>query len=92
VKSSDYYFVEGEIQRRRPLASVALAVLVTLPSLWQTITGSVSVVAYLTRLALALAVSVVLLWVATGVFLHYARVQARAKGANEGEPGAKTGR
>jgi len=78
VKSSNYYFVEGEVQRRRPLASVGLAVLVTLPSLWQTVSGDLSVVTFLFRLTLALAVSMALVWLATGVFLHYARVQARS--------------
>ena len=78
MKSSNYYFVEGEVQRRRPLASVGLAVLVTLPSLWQTVSGDLSVVTFLFRLTLALAVSMALVWLATGVFLHYARVQARS--------------
>lgn len=78
MKSSDYYFVEGEVQRRRPLASVVLAVLLTLPSLWQTVGGNLSVVTFLFRLVLALAVSMALVWLATGVFLHYARVQARS--------------
>jgi len=84
VKSSDYYFVEGEVQRRRPLASVVLAVLLTLPSLWQTVAGNLSVVTFLFRLALALAVSLALVWLVTGVFLHYARVQARSESAQGG--------
>ena len=91
MKSSDYYFVEGEVQRRRPLASVALAILVTLPSLWETITGNVNVVTFLFRFALALAVSMALVWLATGVFLNYARVQARSRSVGNGEPRAKIG-
>ena len=83
MKSSDYYFVEGEVQRRRPLASVVLAVVVTLPSLWQTVAGDLSVVTFLFRLTLALAVAMALVWLATGVFLHYARVQARAGSAGD---------
>jgi hypothetical protein len=84
VKSSDYYFVEGEVQRRRPLASVLLALLLTLPSLWQTVAGNLAVVTFLFRLTLALAVSLALVWLATGVFLHYARVQARSGAAQGG--------
>ena len=78
MKRSDYYFVEGEVQRRRPLATVVLAVLLTLPSLWQTVVGTLAVVTFLFRLTLAVAVSMALVWLATGVFLHYARVQERA--------------
>jgi len=84
VKSSDYYYVEGEVQRRRPLATVGLAVLVTLPSLWQTVGGNLPVVTFLFRLFLALAVSMALVWLATGVFLHYARVQARSGSSGDG--------
>ena len=91
MTSSDYYFVEGEVQRRRPLVSVGLAVVVTLPSLWQTVTGNVTIVTFLFRLALALGVSMALVWVATGVFLHYARVQARSRSVGEGEPRGKLG-
>ena len=84
MKSSDYYYVEGEVQRRRPLASVVVAVVVTLPSLWQTVSGNLSVVTFVFRLTLALAVSMALVWLATGVFLHYARVQARSDSGNDG--------
>jgi uncharacterized membrane protein len=83
VKNSNYYFVEGEVQRRRPLASVVLAVLVTLPSLWQTVSGNLSVVTFLFRLTLALALSMALVWLATGVFLHYARVQERSASTDQ---------
>jgi len=42
------------------------------------VAGNLSVVTFVFRLTLALAVGMALVWLATGVFLHYARVQARS--------------
>lgn len=73
----------GDVQCARPLATVVLAVALVLPSLWEVVTGNLSAVTLLARLALALPVSAVLVWAATGIVLRYARMQAPAKVENE---------
>ncbi len=67
----------------RPVATVVLAALVTAPSLWEAATGNLSPAAVLGRLALALPVCAALVWAATGVVLHYAKVQLRSRSAAE---------
>lgn len=67
-----------EIARFRPVATVVLAVLVVCPSLDELINGNLSAVGLLARLAGALFVCGLLVWMATAVVLHYANVQARA--------------
>ncbi len=74
----DYRELAGDVQRLRPLATIVLAIVMLLPSLAEAITGDLPIVSLLSRLALALAVSGVLVWIVTGVVLHYARVQAQS--------------
>ncbi|MGA2835706.1 MAG: hypothetical protein ABSF84_03815 [Acidimicrobiales bacterium] len=74
----DYRVLAADVQRLRPLATIVLAILLLLPSLSETVTGDLPVVTLLARLALALLVSGVLVWIVTGVVLHYARVQAQS--------------
>ncbi len=69
----------ADMRRLRPIAVGVLATLEVLPSLFELATGNLSAVTLLWRLALALFVSTVLVWVATGVVLHYAQVQARTR-------------
>jgi hypothetical protein len=66
-----------DIQRLRPVASVVLAVVVMVPSLWEVASGNLSAITLLVRLALALAVCTVLVWAATGLVLRYARMHAQ---------------
>jgi hypothetical protein len=73
--------LRADVQRLRPLVAVSLAILEVTPSFWETATGTLSVVTFLTRLVLALFVSGVLVWAASGVVLHYAAVQARSRAA-----------
>jgi hypothetical protein len=73
----DYRMLAADVQRLRPLASIILALVMVLPSLWEMFTGNLTAATLLLRLALALVVSGVLVWIVTGVVLHYARVQAR---------------
>jgi len=79
----DLQWFIGEVQRYRPLATVALAVALVLPSLWELATGNLSAVTLLGRLALALAVCAVLVWALTGVVLRYARLHARSPAEGE---------
>ncbi len=72
-----------DVQRFRPLATVVLAVVLMLPSLWEVATGNLAAVTLLARLALSLAVCAVLVWAATGVVLRYARVHARTRPEGE---------
>jgi hypothetical protein len=72
-----------DVQRLRPVASVMLAVVVTLPSLWEVASGNLSAITLLLRLVLALAVCTALVWAATGLILRYARLHAQR--AHEGE-------
>jgi hypothetical protein len=72
-----------DVRRFRPVLTVSLAALSILPSLWEAATGNLSFVSVLGRLALALVVSAVLVWLTTAVVLHYARVQLRSPSAAE---------
>lgn len=67
------------MNRLRPVATVVLAALVVTPSLWEAITGNLSPVTVLGRLVLGLLVCGALVWAATGVVLHYAKVQLRSR-------------
>ncbi len=72
----------ADIRRIRPLAVVVLATLCILPSFWEVVTGNLSAVTLLGRLALALLVIGLLVWAVTGVILYYARVQATNERTN----------
>ncbi len=74
----DYRMLAADVQRLRPLAAIVLAIVMILPSMSDVIRGDLPVVTLLVRLALALVVSGVLVWIVTGVVLHYARVQAQS--------------
>jgi hypothetical protein len=78
VNPRDHQALIVEVQRFRPFAAVLLAVLFVAPSCWELATGNLSAVTLLVRLLLALVVSGALVWAASGLILHYARVQAGA--------------
>ncbi len=73
----DLQWFAGEVLRFRPLATVVLAVVLVVPSLWELATGNLSAVTLLARLALALPVCAVLVWALTGIVLRYARMHAQ---------------
>ncbi len=89
MTGGDFSSFVGEVQRFRPLATVVLAVAMVVPSLWEVVGGNLSALTLLVRLALALPVCAVLVWVVTGVVLRYARIQARARGEGEQFPRAR---
>jgi hypothetical protein len=72
-----------DVQRFRPVATVVLAAVLTLPSLFEVAAGNLSAVTLLVRLALALAVCAVLVWSVTGVILRYARLHAQVPAESE---------
>jgi hypothetical protein len=72
-----------DVQRFRPVATVVLAVGLLVPSMWELVTGNLSAVTLLVRLALALAVCAVLVWAVTGVILRYARMHAQRAAESE---------
>jgi uncharacterized membrane protein YdbT with pleckstrin-like domain len=82
----DYRQVASDIRRLRPLASVVLTVIVMAPSFVEMGTQALSALSVLERLAVSLALVSVLVWLVTGLFLHYARVQFR-NSLEEVEPG-----
>jgi hypothetical protein len=68
--------LEGTLQRLRPLITLVLALVVILPGLWGVVLGRVAPLTLLAHLAESLCVAAVLVWLVSGVVLHYARVQA----------------
>lgn len=77
----DHHQFIVDVSRYRPVLTVLLAGLTVLPSVWEAATGNLSFVAVLGRLALSLLVCGVIVWVTTGVLLHYARVRIRSRSA-----------
>jgi uncharacterized membrane protein len=83
VKHRDFQRFSVDVSRYRPVLTVLLAGLTVMPSVWEAATGNLSFMAVLGRLALSLLVCGALVWVTTGVMLHYARVQVRARSGPE---------
>jgi hypothetical protein len=73
-----------DVQRFRPLATVLLAAVLTLPSLWEVASGNLSAATLLVRLALALVVCAALVWGVTGLILRYARLHAQVPAEDDG--------
>jgi hypothetical protein len=65
-----------DVSRLRPLIVVVLALLTLVPSFIEMATQGLSPILVLARLAQALALFGTLVWLVTGVVLHYARIQA----------------
>ena len=72
-----------DVQRFRPVATVVAAALFMVPSLAELAGGNLSAVTFLFRLALALVVCAVLVWVVTGLILRYARMHAQRPAESE---------
>jgi hypothetical protein len=86
MQRRDYYRFAADVRRLRPLASVIVTVLVMTPSFVEMGTQALSTVSVLERLAAALAIVSVLVWLVSGLILHYARTQLR-NSLEEVEPG-----
>ena len=86
MQQREYYRFAADVRRLRPLASVLLTVLVMTPSFVEMGTQSLSALSVLERLAESLAVVSVLVWLISGLVLHYARTQLR-NSLEDVEPG-----
>jgi amino acid permease len=65
-----------DVRRFRPLVTVVLTVLVIFPSFIEMATQGLAATTVLQRLVEALGIASVLVWVVSGVVLHYAKVQS----------------
>jgi hypothetical protein len=86
MQPREYRRFAGDVRRLRPLASVIVTVLVMTPSFVEMGTQSLSALSVLERLAASLALVSVLVWLLSGLVLHYARTQLR-NSLEEVEPG-----
>jgi hypothetical protein len=83
VNARDHHRFLVDVSRYRPVLTVLLAGLTVLPSVWEAATGNLSFVTVLGRLALSILVCGTLVWVTTGVMVHYVRVRLRSRSAPE---------
>lgn len=86
MQQREYSRFAADVRRLRPLASVIVTVLVMAPSFVEMGTQDLSALSVLERLAASLAVVSVLVWLVSGLVLHYARTQLR-NSLEESEPG-----
>lgn len=76
MKRHNFYAFMIDVHRLRPLISLVLALLALMPSLIELVTQGLSPILVLARLAQGLALFGTLVWMVSGVVLHYARIQA----------------
>lgn len=86
MQQSEYRRFAADVRRLRPLASVIVTVLVMTPSFAEMGTQALSALSVLERLAASLAIVSVLVWLVSGLVLHYAKTQLR-NSLEDGEPG-----
>ncbi len=86
MQEREYYRFAADVRRLRPLASVVITVLVMAPSFVEMGTQALSALSVLERLAASLAIVSVLVWLVSGLVLHYAKTQLR-NSLEEIEPG-----
>ena len=79
LKREDYVKFAADVRRLRLLGVVVLAIGVTVPSVIEMFRQDLSPVTVLFRLVLSLIVIGALVWILSGVVLHYARVQVIAR-------------
>jgi hypothetical protein len=79
VKRRDYRLLMADIRRLRPVVAIVLTIVFLLPSFDQMVTQDLSPLTVLTRLAEAFALVGTLVWLVSGVVLHYARTQVAAQ-------------
>jgi hypothetical protein len=83
VNPHDHQRFVVDVSRYRPVLTVVLAAVTVIPSVWEAATGNLSFITVLGRLCLSLLVCGVLVWVTTGVMVHYAQVRLRSRSAPE---------
>jgi hypothetical protein len=72
-----------DVNRYRPVLTVVLAAVTVVPSVWEAATGNLSFLTVLGRLALSLLVCGLLVWVTTGIMVHYALIRLRSRSGSE---------
>jgi protein-S-isoprenylcysteine O-methyltransferase Ste14 len=89
VKRRDYLALMSDIRRLRPVTVIVLTIVVLLPSLAAMVTQGLSPLTVLSRLAATLAVVGLLVWLVSGVVLHYARIQVESQRHRDRESGSR---
>jgi hypothetical protein len=87
LKRRDYRALVADVRRARPLVVVALAAVALLPSLVEMATQNLPALTVLARLAESLALIGILVWGASAVVLHYARIQVESPQSRDQETG-----
>lgn len=82
----EYLRFVADVRRLRPLVSVVVTVLVMVPSFIEMGTQALSALTVLERLAASLALVGGLVWLISGLVIHYARTQFR-NSLEDGEVG-----
>lgn len=86
MQQREYYRFVSDVRRLRPLVSVVATVVIMVPSFIEMGTQALSALTVLERLAASLAVVSVLVWLVSGLVVHYAKHQLR-NSLEEGEAG-----
>ena len=87
MKRRDYRALVVDIRRLRPVVVVVLTSFTLVPSFVEMATQSLSALTVLSRFAEGLVVIGALVWGASAVVLHYARVQVESEGRGDQEAG-----
>jgi hypothetical protein len=87
MKRRDYSALVADVRRLRPIVVVALAAIALLPSFVEMATQNLAALTVLVRLAESLVLIGVLVWGASAVVLHYARIQVESQGSGDQEAG-----
>ena len=85
MRKTDYVSLIADIRRLRPIVVILLSIPVMLPTLDEMVAQGLSAVSVLLRLVETLVFIGVVVWLTSGVVLHYARVQIRSSQGREHE-------
>jgi len=77
-----------DIRRLRPLVVIVITTVALVPSFDEMITGGLSPLTVLARLAEGLIFIGLLVWAVSGVVLHYARIQVQSHRSGDPESGS----
>ncbi len=90
MKRRDYYAFMLDVRRVRPLVVIVMTIVVLLPSLDEMLTQGLSPLTVLIRLAEGLMFIGALVWVVSGVVLHYARIQVQSQRSRDPDGGTRS--
>lgn len=86
MKQREYFRFVSDVRRVRPLISVVATVVIMIPSFIEMGTQALSALTVLERLAGSLAMVSALVWLVSGLVVHYATHQLR-NSLEDGEAG-----